>query len=335
MQDRMKNFTFIPDNIQFEDFLPYCVLEGFTIKKANEEQASAIDAVYKGFGTTLSNFRAPYYKCEYEFGEARQINKNEECKDKVVEQVLKYRKIPRKEWHCYIVEYDQPDQEPLRLLQLSANLLEFAMNFDVVDFEFEKYKYYPGFQPDLLFMFFYNDSQFVDSYHRYTVTKYYIDSLKNTHSIVEEIKQNFPEIYHSINLFNEIRYIRRNHQFRILGLFSTIESLLTHNPYKTRDNMTLTSITKQIQTKIPLVENQFNLSHLYKYHFGGANKETVWKKLYDLRSSLAHGTKHTFDGDLQILKDMSRVQHFLYDCTRSLLANSLQNPQLITDLKRC
>ena len=335
MHDRIVNFTFLPDNIQFDDFLPYCLLEGFTLKKANNEQVNAIDSVYKGFGNTLPNFHSPYYKFEYEFGEARVINNDEECKDKIVKQELRYRKIPREKWHCYIVEYDQPNQEQLRLFQLSANLLEFSLNFDIVDFEYEEYTYYPGYQPDLLFMYFYNEKQFVDSYHRYTVTKKYIDSLKATHSIVEEIKEKFPEIYHSINLFNEIRYIRRNHQFRILGLFSTIESLLTHNPYKTRDNITLTSITKQIQTKIPLVENQFNLSHLYKYHFGDANKETIWKKLYDLRSSLAHGTKHSFDGDLQILKDMSRVQHFLYDCTRSLLANSLKNPQLIADLKKC
>ncbi|MFB6320842.1 hypothetical protein [Saccharicrinis sp. FJH54] len=119
--------------------------------------------------------------------------------------------------------------------------------------------------------------------------------------------------------------------YRIIGLFSILEYLLT-----TFDSGK--SINKQLQTKLNLLNNRFseklNVSEFFKISTE-TKFEKIIEKLYAYRSDIAHGNNIDFEKKLQILNNNELVENFLLTMVKRTIKQSLFEPDLILDLKKC
>ncbi|MFT4758349.1 MAG: hypothetical protein ACI9XO_001759 [Paraglaciecola sp.] len=128
--------------------------------------------------------------------------------------------------------------------------------------------------------------------------------------------------------FNEINKLHNSSDFKLLSYFSVLESLLTHKPKDSGD-----SITRQIKSKIPLINNRLSSPIDLKLFFDQGNEDTIITKLYGLRSSIAHGERITKVEP--ILKSKLNVLVFMEHIVKEFICQALLEPQLFTDLKRC
>jgi hypothetical protein len=156
-----------------------------------------------------------------------------------------------------------------------------------------------------------------------------LENLKSAYEKINAVESNYPDLYRSLNLFDSIPKFAGFNEFMDLSLFSVVESVLTHAPKSDSD-----SITHQIRTKVNLLSKRFDVKIDYS-RFGKANEDTLWKKLYDFRSRIAHGGKIDFKNSLSILKDSYIVQLFLEEFLCTLFRNALDDPELYLDLKEC
>ena len=117
----------------------------------------------------------------------------------------------------------------------------------------------------------------------------------------------------------------------IIGLFSIIESLITHSTKQNVDD----SLNHQIKTKIPLLSKKFQRTLNYEKYFSPANEETIWGKLYDFRSKIVHEGNENIEKDNSVLKSLNSVTDFLKETVKLLILFALKEPQLLTDLKKC
>jgi Apea-like HEPN len=154
-----------------------------------------------------------------------------------------------------------------------------------------------------------------------------LNDWKQNLALLAKVEAGFPAIWHSIVLFSQLPRRKGHNELTVLALFSVIESLLTHNPRGDFD-----SIGHQIRTKIVLAQNRMDMVPSYA-DFGSTKLDAVWKKLYELRSRIAHGSSVEFEGALQVLDDAFTVELFLFSVVRSLLRVAVREPQLIIDLK--
>jgi len=129
--------------------------------------------------------------------------------------------------------------------------------------------------------------------------------------------------------FDNLREVSQESPLFALGLFAVLESLITHDPHDQFD-----SLSHQVSTKMVLLSKRFERALPYA-QFGCAEIK-LWKKLYEYRSCVAHGSPPRFDsGSLSLLGNAERAHKFLGEALKLLLLQVLTEPQLITDLKEC
>lgn len=117
----------------------------------------------------------------------------------------------------------------------------------------------------------------------------------------------------------------------LMSHFTILEGLLTHNPTGVED-----SLRHQLSTKIPLLFRRLNNPPDHSINFAGMELGSLWKKLYDVRSAIAHGSGVDFkSGKLAQLKDFEFVHSYVYASMKALLRFALREPQLIYDLRSC
>jgi hypothetical protein len=118
---------------------------------------------------------------------------------------------------------------------------------------------------------------------------------------------------------------------QFLGYFAVLEALLTHLPKPTDP---YDSITRQIKRKVALLDHRCQ-PHIDYGAFGGANVETIWSRMYEYRSGLAHGGAPTFDHELQVLGSHDKALQLVKQTVKSVIRQALIEPQLVADLKDC
>jgi len=179
---------------------------------------------------------------------------------------------------------------------------------------------------------------YADDWHRYSnasdddhiafqYEKTHLADWRSTFAQIEKVRTNFPLIWHTLKLFSEVPVAKGRNELTVLALFAVLESLLTHNPRGEFD-----SITHQIGAKIALLSKRLDITLDYS-PFGNTSPEAVWKKLYELRSRIAHGSEITFSGALQVLDDAYSVELFMFATLKAVLRFAVQEPQLVLDLK--
>ncbi len=140
----------------------------------------------------------------------------------------------------------------------------------------------------------------------------------------------FPNIKKALNDFISLNELSDDSPFKIVALFSILELLLT--------SKSDTSITKQLKSKINLVHNRMPEEIDISDFFNSQNPlrlDTAISKLYTYRSAIAHGNVSDFNKDLQILETNKSALSFLHNLTREVLAYSIREPKLISDLREC
>ncbi|MGA7194142.1 MAG: hypothetical protein WBW94_10960 [Anaerolineales bacterium] len=144
-------------------------------------------------------------------------------------------------------------------------------------------------------------------------------------------QENFEYIDYAIRRYVDLKALPRYSGLTIIGLFSIIESLITHDPKQNIDD----SLNHQLKTKIPLLRKKFHRPLDYQNYFSSANEETILGKLYDFRSKIVHQGKETIEKDNKILNNLESVTDFLRETTRLLIMLAVREPQFVTDLKKC
>ncbi len=66
-----------------------------------------------------------------------------------------------------------------------------------------------------------------------------------------------------------------------------------------------------------------------------ASEQKIWQKLYSYRSCLAHGKIPNFNKEFQILVDNRSILTFLKENIKELFKIALNDPEFVTDLKKC
>ena len=135
-----------------------------------------------------------------------------------------------------------------------------------------------------------------------------------------------------IEQFDSIKHLPRESPLVFLGYFGILEALLTHAPKSTDPYDT---ITRQVKNKIALLNNNHWPYRLDYSPFGGASPDTVWTRMYNYRSLLAHGEPAALTGTLAVLGNPDRALSLLKSAVKSSLLFALGKPDLMADLKNC
>lgn len=162
-----------------------------------------------------------------------------------------------------------------------------------------------------------------------------IEELKSIPTLLglyEKLDPEFNFIHTAMKNFSQLRIIPNRSELIIVGLFSIIESLITHAPRLTES---LDSINHQISSKIALLRKLYERKIVPENYFLHASEDGIWKKLYSYRSSVAHGTPVSFSGNLSVLKSRDSVVKFLENNIIEIIKLALKQPQFIFDLRRC
>jgi hypothetical protein len=135
-----------------------------------------------------------------------------------------------------------------------------------------------------------------------------------------------------IRQFAALLELDRRLEMRYMGLFAIVESLVTHDPKGSDPG---DSITRQVTSKMELLNNRFPRPLPFADYFGQVSTDKVWKKLYGVRSALAHGGEPDFSGEYQALVSLEQALAFLQLGTSAVMRQALEEPQLIRDLRNC
>jgi len=87
--------------------------------------------------------------------------------------------------------------------------------------------------------------------------------------------------------------------------------------------------------KILLLDRRMQRPLAYPHFFETATTDTVWKKLYGVRSSIAHGSDPDFQSEVSVLHSLEHATRFLRLATSAILLCSLREPALVSDLREC
>lgn len=243
-------------------------------------------------------------------------------------------KLPEEQWKYWVVSTEFPNQTQFHEIELMGLLLP-------VELEFAFHLYFE--EPDQrgeVNAIQYMPTHVIDKYTSHDLafknaTELTVKQLMVIGELLplySNISAEFSFVTNALKNFSDLRRVPMQSNLYVVGLFSIIESLITHAPRLTE---TLDSINHQISNKIILLRKQYDRSVLPTQYFLDATEESIWKKLYGYRSSIAHGSLANFNSEFQVLRDHNTVIKFLSDNVKELIILALKNSQFMSDLRRC
>jgi len=321
--EKQRSFVFVLNLVNVSGELPLEVAPGHFFEKADSEQIAKIKnllRLFRGYGPSALLFPPPYETDIIEVPGERPGS-------------FSYRRepLPEDKWRYWIISFEGSNME-LEYVASAASLLEHDLELGFTVFgksllrsAEEGY----GWHAPSLFNFF--DSP--ESYKPATVMN--ADELaeisKNYH-LVKSISPEHKHINRALSKLRDLKSLARDSELVSIGLFSIIESLITHSPKLTES---ADSLSHQIRTKMPLLRKRFGRQLNYTEYFDPAPEETIWSKLYEYRSRIVHGEEPNCSGSLQVLKETKAVVRFLRETVKLVLLLALQEPIFLTDLKKC
>ena len=315
-----KPFIFIGDKLNPNFLLPKNITPNFCLKLADPLQVNAIKAIVKpdkllSRHTQSSN---PTNIYEFDFVKSK------------AEHGYSYTPIPfqPKDYRYWIIELSDNLAEPdlVKATYLLSKNLTVLAQIGTISEHINHF---------LISAVFYSDPNMLFR-EPINLEEKDIDELNQLYDIVKSFNSSGFEtsfIGKALQDYRNILDIEYSSPFKIIALFSLIETLLTSNQ-KNND----TSINRQLQKKIVLVNNQLgNKINFFEYFKGpkSLTEEVIIEKLYYYRSKISHGDYYDFRNELQILIDHKTTYTFLNLLFKRILIFSMNNPRLIRDLKEC
>ncbi len=310
-------FAFILSSIRVEADLPFELAPKYYLMRATTKQIEHIKSFLQGLRGDM-----PYYP-PYEFDIQRVPMPNSSA--------VSYPRtsLPPEEWRYYVVEFKGNGAE-LQNIQRAALVIPNEIRFGCHFFELGSRVAGPGWHPQSLFT--YLCSLDPDRDIARTISPGDLNLVSEVCSLLKGIPKNdYPT--RAFTRFYDLLSIPEHSELFVIGLFSIIESLLTHKPGRPELG---DSLTHQIQTKMPLVnKHHFPKPLNYAPAFGIDSEDSIWKKLYAYRSGIVHGDHRGFgDGTLSDAKEAAIVD-LLTETAKQLLIVTLREPELMADLKKC
>jgi len=313
-----KSFVFILNNIDVEGGLPIEVAPGHFFERANSEQIVKVKKLLKFFlpyGPHMILNLLPY-----------EIN----ILKKQGSSGFQHEPLSEDQWRYWIISFKGTNSE-IQYIESAASILrnDLELGFTVLGESVISCGEAHIWHGPSLFSFF--ESQAMGQ----PAVLVNVDELREiseNYDLVKKISPEHQNITRAFRKFRDLRSLPRLSELVIIGLFSIIESLVTHSPKLTESS---DSLVHQIKTKIPLLCKKFQRELDYKQYFETASEETLWSKLYKYRSCIVHGEETNFNSDLNILKDRNRILEFIRETVKLLLLLALREPVLLTDLKKC
>ncbi|MBD2570924.1 hypothetical protein [Anabaena lutea] len=303
------NFAFVANPLTIDCELPFEIIEGWYLQKANDMQIDDIRSILYSMGDNHLGFK---HECEA-----------------VLEQNNSYRRMPREKWNYYVISFLENNKETFMRLQLAANLAEIDLELGL-SWLSELQKYEISFTVN--FMTYLGNWKLNPDLEKNKHLE--IENLLELKSIFDKIKHfdatKYPHIAKCIDNFYHLNRLPIDSDFVIIGFFGIIESLITYNPGDKG-----ASLKHQIRKKIPLLVKRFSCKVEYEIFFNPCSEDKLWSTLYDYRSCIAHGNESDFKKQLSLLKSRKTVLIFLKSFLKKLINHSMTEPQLYIDLKEC
>lgn len=136
----------------------------------------------------------------------------------------------------------------------------------------------------------------------------------------------------AIDQITQLDQIPKGSPLRFLGYVSVLESLIAHAPHP-KDPAD--SLTRQVRQKMLLIGRRCVIPIPYELFGDDVDQKTLWNRLYEYRSKIAHGATPDFRGRLQCLKDPDTALEFISRATVALMRQAIEEPDLIADLRAC
>lgn len=315
-----KSFVFVLNLIDVRGQLPIEVAPGHFFQKANTEQIKKINE--------LLNLFRPYphrilVQSPYE------VNIIKVPGDKPSSYSYKYEPLPPNKWRYWIISFEGTNAE-IEYIKSAASLLQhdLELGFTILGKSSVVGDGYSWHGPSL-FSFF--DSP-ESNQPAVLITVDELLEISENYDLIKKINRDHEHITRAFRKLRDLKSLPRFSELATIGLFSIIESLVTHAPKLTES---ADSLKHQIKTKIPLLSKRFQRRLDYTEYFRAAEEETIWSKLYDYRSCIVHGERTNFTGSLKVLKNTKTVRQFLGEAVKLLLSIALKEPLLLIDLKKC
>lgn len=307
-----ESFAFVCSLLDVDCNLPVEIIPGHFFQKASDSQIEEIREYLIRSGY-FSNAGYIPYECTLEKTEKGTTRTPSKIKE---------------EWRYYVITF-KGTNAGLCDLSVASSIAPLTLEFSLTFFKEGFAAGGVGFHSWALFSHF---DKLMWQPELQRVDEAELSEIGNLATMIRETEAEFPEIVRSIKMFHSLRGVSPFANLRILGMFAVIESVLSHNP---KSSETGDSIAHQMRTKIPLLFRRMDKSPDYADYFDEAKESTIWKKLYDYRSSIAHGGNIDFASKLQVLKNYDTVEKFLNGTTKAILRQALAEPQLVTDLRDC
>lgn len=315
---KSSGYAFILTPIEPLVDVPHEIIHGHFLQKADSEQISKIKEALESLNANPF-FRPPYehnilVKPGDKPGNLRYDDKN----------------LPPEKWRYWIIHFQGSNSE----LQELAYVLSLMEQDIELGFTFISH---PALREDALSWHaqhlhtYFNDSD-RKVIRPKTITSTDLHLAGECYSKIKGLPKQYPHINRAFRRFYTLRSVPLRSELTVIGLFSVIESLLTHAP---KNNDPTDSLTRQIKHKMPLVRKRFRRPIDHSAFFDGINEDKLWGKLYAFRSKIVHGEKADISGNLSVLKNEITVVEFLREIVKLLLIQSLLETVLLTDLKEC
>jgi hypothetical protein len=316
---------------EFQFQLPKEVLPGVSLRKASLSETAFISEFLK----SDYSMDIPHHESEFTFDERGGFGAG--------------RLTEPAQWRYYVVDYpiwDSPlnMSERAQLIDLAAVVSDARLHLGVAS---EKEPRSTRATPT-------HRKHFVDCWPDYLdlLLQHHHSLQRVTEADIEDVQTVFQQlsgldcetefIRDAARLYDQSFSVSVRSRIRILALFAAIELLITHKP-KSTDNSD--GLTRQVKTKLSLVAKRFKVPLHPRLEFGELDDESAWEIIYNYRSLIAHGgridfktayssKKKKYEGAAQLKSDKHMLL-FLEDFTRRLLRYALQEPEFITDLKKC
>ncbi|MDO8825814.1 HEPN domain-containing protein [Methylophaga sp.] len=306
---------FIASNIDIpEDILPFNISDDLILRVASEAEIEKLNQHYQKTYGLLAKFVVPFNTVpeKYDDGDGRRG--------------IRY--VETNRTRCWVITFEgfngkAEDLNPIaKLLKPKihfSNTLIFNNHRQLDDSGFI---FGPGASVDLYVRESRKDIAILSKDELNKLKRYYSHFEKNELAHVQD----------AIDLYESSSKLDDESALLTLSYFSIIESLITHKPRLTE---TLDSITHQIKNKIKLLSKRFEIKPMQDEIFGGIAEANLWKKLYQLRSNIAHGQVYDFSGELKCLRELQNVNSFLDEVVRELIKLAIEEPALVADIREC
>src|SRR5262245_53073493 len=158
-----------------------------------------------------------------------------------------------------------------------------------------------------------------------------IEAIQDIYSQLQNHDRRLVDFKRLVAQLGQLKGLPHSSPLRFLGYFALLEALLTHQP---QPSDPYDSITRQVKKKLALLNHRWSPSLDYS-PFGGVKTDTIWSRMYDYRSLVAHGGTPNFAGKLALLKNHDAALTLIKDTVKAVMRQTLAEPQLLVDLREC